>query len=173
MRTQVAIVGAGPAGLVLAQLLHLRGIDSVVIENRSREYVEQRIRAGVLEHGTVDLLTEIGVADRLHREGMPHQGVELLFDRTGHRIDFAGLTGKDITVYGQHEVVKDLIAARLDTGRPLYFEVSDDSVDPAGAVRFLFNSAKVELEADFIAGCDGFHGVCRPAIPPGVLQVYE
>jgi p-hydroxybenzoate 3-monooxygenase len=173
MKTQVAIVGAGPAGLTLAQLLHLRGIDSVVIENRSRSYVEQRIRAGVLEHGTVELLTDAGVADRLHREGMVHEGVELLFDGAGHRIDFAELTGKAITVYGQHEVVKDLVAARIATGRPLLFEVSDVSLDPStGVVTFVHGGRPVTLEADYIAGCDGFHGVSRPAIAP-LLRVYE
>jgi len=172
IRTQVAIVGAGPAGLVLAQLLHLRGIDSVVIENRSRSYVEQRIRAGVLEHGTTDLLTDAGVGERMHREGMVHNGVELLFDGEGHRIAFDELAGKGIMVYGQHEVVKDLIAARLATGRPLYFEVSDVVVDPAAAVvRFVHDGQPVELRADYIAGCDGFHGVCRPAIAD--LTVFE
>jgi p-hydroxybenzoate 3-monooxygenase len=170
IRTQVAIVGAGPAGLTLAHLLRLQGIDSVVIENRSREYVEHRIRAGVLEHGTVDLLTEAGLADRLHREGMVHEGVELLFDNEGHRIDFAALTGKGITVYGQHEVVKDLIAAHAG---PLYFEVSDVHVDPSSAsVNFVHNGQKQVLEADFVAGCDGFHGVCRPTIA-SQLTVYE
>jgi p-hydroxybenzoate 3-monooxygenase len=174
IRTQVAIVGAGPAGLVLAQLLQLRGIDSVVIENRSRAHVEQRIRAGVLEHGTVDLLTDAGVGDRLHREGMVHRGVELLFDGVGHRIAFDELAGKDITVYGQHEVVKDLIAARLAAGRPLYFDVSEVSVDPTTAVvRFVHDGQSMELRADYIGGCDGFHGVCRPSIPEGVLQVFE
>jgi p-hydroxybenzoate 3-monooxygenase len=172
MRTQVAIVGAGPAGLTLAHLLHLRGIDSVVIENRSRSYVEHRIRAGVLEHGTVELLTEAGVGERLHREGMVHEGVELLFDGTGHRIDFAALTGKTITVYGQHEVVKDLIAARIATGRPLLFEVSDVSVDPpGGVVSFIHDGQSQTIEADYIAGCDGFHGVCRGAMGP--LKVFE
>jgi len=170
VRTQVAIVGAGPAGLTLAHLLRLRGIDSVVIENRSREYVEHRIRAGVLEHGTVQLLTEAGLADRLHREGMVHEGVELLFDNEGHRIDFAALTGKSITVYGQHEVVKDLIAAHEG---PLHFEVSDVHVNPSSAVvEFVHNRQKQLLQADFIAGCDGFHGVCRPAIADQ-LTVYE
>ena len=174
IRTQVAIVGAGPAGLVLAQLLHLRGIESVVIENRSQEYVEHRIRAGVLEHGTVDLLTDAGVGDRLHREGMTHRGIELLFEDEAHHIAFDELAGKDITVYGQHEVVKDLIAARLASGRPLLFEVSGVTVDPARAVvEFVHDGQPVELRADYIAGCDGFHGVCRPAIPAGVLQVFE
>jgi p-hydroxybenzoate 3-monooxygenase len=176
-RTQVAIVGAGPAGLVLAHLLHLRGIDSVVLENRSRSYVEQRIRAGVLEHGTVDLLTATGVADRLHREGMVHNGLELLFDGAGHRIPLKDLSGHAITVYGQHEVVKDLIAARVDAGRPLLFEVSDvtlsglDSERPT--VSFVHGGQSQTVEADFVAGCDGFHGVSRPSIPDGELTVYE
>ncbi len=135
MRTQVGIVGAGPAGLVLAHLLHLRGIDSVVLESRSREYVESRIRAGVLEQGTVDLLTEIGVGDRLRREGLVHEGIELQFDGERHRIHFTELTGgRSITVYGQQEVVKDLIAARLETGRPLLFEAEAVEVDADRAV---------------------------------------
>jgi p-hydroxybenzoate 3-monooxygenase len=174
IRTQVAVIGAGPAGLVLARLLQLRGIDAVVIENRSREYVEHRIRAGVLEHGTVDLLTEAGVADRLHREGMPHKGIELLFEGEGHRIAFDRLVGKDITVYGQHEVVKDLIADRVGAGLPLLFEVSEVDVDNEHAVvRFVHDGRSVRIDADFVAGCDGFHGVCRPSIPDGVLTVYE
>src|SRR5262245_48743500 len=169
MRTQVAIVGAGPAGLVLAHLLHRRGIDSVVLERHSREHVERRIRAGVLEQGTVDLLTEAGLADRLHRERMVHHGLYLLFDRTLHRIALTELAGRELTIYGQHELVKDLIAARLATGRPLHFEVDD--VDPAGldteapAVTFTHQGERVRLDCDFVAGCDGFHGVCRPSIP--------
>src|SRR5215212_5554094 len=129
-RTQVGIVGAGPAGLVLGQLLHMRGIDSVVLEDRSREYVEQRVRAGVLEQGTVNLMKEMGVSERMERQGLVHQGVELRFGGRGHRIDFDDLTGRAITVYGQQEVVKDLIAARLDFGGPLLFEVDD--VRPVG-----------------------------------------
>src|SRR5262245_19600556 len=128
MRTQVAIVGAGPAGLTLAHLLHLEGIDSVVLEARSRDYVEQRIRAGVLEQGTVDLLTDMGVAGRLHGEGIVHHGIELRFGGGGHRIPLTELTGRSITIYGQQEVVKDLIAARIGTERPLLFEVEDVSV---------------------------------------------
>jgi p-hydroxybenzoate 3-monooxygenase len=177
MRTQVAIVGAGPAGLVLAHLLHLRGIDSVVLENRSRSYVEHRIRAGVLEHGTVDLLTESGVGERLHREGMVHSGLELLFDGQGHRIPLADLAGHPITVYGQHEVVKDLIAARVDAGRQLLFEVSDVKLDgldgPRPTVSFVHTGQSQTVVADFVAGCDGFHGVCRPSIPDRALVTYE
>ena len=177
METQVAIVGAGPAGLVLARLLELRGIDSVVLELRSREYVEQRVRAGVLEQRTVDLLTEAGVADRLHREGMVHEGIELRFGGRGHRIDLSGLTGgRTITVYGQQEVVKDLIAARVEAGGELRFEVSDVSVadveSERPAVRFHHDGSEHELRCDVIAGCDGFHGVCRPAIAEA-LTVYE
>jgi len=174
METQVAIVGAGPAGLVLARLLELRGISSVVIEARPREYVEGRVRAGVLEQRTVDLLTDAGVAERLHREGMVHEGIELRFGGKGHRIDLSGLTGgKTITVYGQQEVVKDLIAARIESGGALLFEVSDVSVDSdRPVVRFTHDGAEEELTCDVIAGCDGFHGVCREAIAEH-LTVYE
>ncbi len=177
-RTQVAIVGAGPAGLMLGHLLHLRGVDSVILESRSREYVIDRVRAGVLEQGTVDLMTTAGVAGRLHREGMRHDGIAIAFGGRRHRIDFAGLTGgRAITIYGQNEVVKDLIEARLATGRPLHFEVS--GVTPVGldsetpAIRFRADDADRELACDFIAGCDGFHGVCRTAIPSAGLRVYE
>jgi p-hydroxybenzoate 3-monooxygenase len=163
---------------VLAQLLHLEGIDSVVLEGRSREYVEERIRAGVLEQGTVDLLHEIGVGERLQREGLVHDGIELQFAGKRHRIDFPSLTGgRRITVYGQQEVVKDLIVARLATGRPLLFEVSDVSVhgseSESPVIRFRQQGEDVELSCDFIAGCDGFHGVCRDSIPAGVLTAFE
>lgn len=172
MRTQVAIVGAGPAGLVLAHLLHLRGIDSVVLERQSREHIEARIRAGVLEHGTVDLLRELGLGERMMRERMVHTGLEILFDRTGHRIPLKELTGHDITIYGQHELVKDLVKARLDSGRPLLFEVSDVMIDPGSpAVTFVHNGQMVRLSCESIAGCDGFHGVSRAAIPHA--SVYE
>jgi p-hydroxybenzoate 3-monooxygenase len=174
-RTQVGIVGAGPAGLVLSHLLAHEGIESVVLEDRSREYVEQRVRAGVLEQGTVDLLTELGLADRLHREGLVHQGIELRFDGQGHRIPFEELAeGRAITIYGQQEVVKDLIAARLDADGPLLFEVDDvtlhgiDSDEPS--LRFTHEGSEKELRCDAIAGCDGFHGVCRPSVPDGVLS---
>jgi p-hydroxybenzoate 3-monooxygenase len=172
-RTQVAIVGAGPAGLVLAHLLHLRGIDSVVVERHDRAYLEKRIRAGVLEHGTVDLLTSVGLADRLHRERMVHHGVELLFDGIGHRIPLTELTDREITIYGQHELVKDLIAARLSRG-PLLFSCTDVTLDLSRpAVSFVHDGQQVTVAADFIAGCDGYHGVSRPSIPDGHLTVYE
>jgi p-hydroxybenzoate 3-monooxygenase len=174
-RTQVAIIGAGPAGLVLGQLLHLHGIESVILEVRDREYVEKRVRAGVLEQGTVDLLTEMGVGDRMLEQGLIHHGIHLRFDRRDHHIAFDELTdGRGITIYGQQEVVKDLIAARLDAGEPLHFEVSDvsladlDSDEPV--VRFSQEGGQREVRADFIAGCDGFHGVCRDSVPEGVLR---
>ncbi len=177
MRTQVGIVGAGPAGLVLAHLLHRLGIDSVVIEDRSREYIERRIRAGVLEHGTVDLLTEIGLGDRLQKERMVHHGLELLFEGEGHRIALSGLTGREISIYGQHELVKDLVAARLSTGRPLLFEVTDVQVSTADpdrpVVEFTHEGRRERLDCDILAGCDGYHGVCRPAVPDDALQVYQ
>ena len=172
MRTQVGIVGAGPAGLVLAHLLHRLGIDSVVLENQTREHIERRIRAGVLEHGTVDLLTEIGLADRLHKERMVHHGLELLFDGEGHRIPLTELAGREISIYGQHELVKDLVAARLATGRPLVFSVSDVAVSDR-LVEYTVDGRRESLECDIVAGCDGYHGVCRPSIPAGALQVYE
>ncbi|HUO72363.1 MAG TPA: 4-hydroxybenzoate 3-monooxygenase [Solirubrobacteraceae bacterium] len=179
MRTQVGIVGAGPAGLILGQLLTRAGIESVVLENRSREYVQHRVRAGVLEQGTVDLLAEIGVGERMRREGIVHHGLELRFGHRGHRIALSDLTGgRAITVYGQQEVVKDLIDARLADGAPLYFEVDEVRVDgfdsPDPRIRFREQGGEAhELECDFIAGCDGFHGVCRPSFPDGALRVYE
>jgi p-hydroxybenzoate 3-monooxygenase len=175
MRTQVGIVGAGPAGLTLAQILHTRGIESVVLEDRSRDYVERRIRAGVLEQGTVDLLTEIGAGERLHREGIVHHGVSLQFDGRRHHIPLSELTGGAvIVIYGQTEVVKDLIAIRLAAGAPLLFEVEDvavhDLTSERPRVTFRHADQAHELECDLIAGCDGFHGVCRPSIPGGVLR---
>ena len=178
MRTQVAIVGAGPAGLLLAHLLQRAGIESVVVEIRSREYAEHRVRAGVLEQGTVDTLTENGVGARLKREGLVHHGVELRFAGSGHRIDLTELSGgRSITVYGQQEVVKDLIAARLASGEPLLFEASDVRI--AGfdrerpRVTFRHAGGEHALDCDFIAGCDGFHGICRESIPAGALTIYE
>jgi len=176
-RTQVGIVGAGPAGLVLSHLLHLHGIESIVLENRSRQYCEERVRAGVLEWGTVELLTAMGVADRLHREGLVHYGIELRFGGQGHRIDFKDLTGRGITVYGQNEVIKDLTDARLKAGGQVLFEVDDVSVadldTKSPLIRYSMGGEVHEVRCDFIGGCDGFHGVCRPSVPAGGLTVFE
>jgi p-hydroxybenzoate 3-monooxygenase len=178
VKTQVGIVGAGPAGLVLAHLLHLRGIDSVVLESRSREYCQERVRAGVLEQTTVDLLNEMGVGARMRREGLVHHGVNLRFGGRTHRIDFADLTGgRAITIYAQAEVIKDLVDARLAAGLPLFFEVDGVNVrdfdSPHPRILFQKDGRQNELSCDFIAGCDGFHGVCRPSIPAGALTSYE
>jgi p-hydroxybenzoate 3-monooxygenase len=175
MRTQVGIVGAGPAGLVLAHRLRRAGIDCVVLEDRAREYVEQRVRAGVLEQGTVDTLIDLGVGERLQREGLVHHGLELRFGGAGHRIALSELTGgRAITLYGQQKVVEDLIAGWLAAGGDLRFEVDDVRVDPERArVEFTHDGARHALDCDVIAGCDGFHGVCRPSIPDGVLRAYE
>jgi len=178
LRTQIGIVGAGPAGLLLSHLLHLQGIESVVIESRGRKYIEERIRAGVLEQGTVDLLVDSGVGARLKREGLIHHGIELRFNRRGHRINMYELTGgKAITIYAQHEVVKDLVAARLEAGGKIIFEASGvsvhgfDGADPT--IRFQSEGHDEELHCDYIAGCDGFHGICRPSIPAGALTEFD
>lgn len=178
LRTQVGIIGAGPAGLVLSHLLYLQGIDSVVIENRSRQYVEERVRAGVLEQNTVDLLIQMGVGERMQREGLVHYGIELRFNGSGHRIDFKELTGgKGITIYSQHEVLKDLNNARIAAGGQVIFEVDNVTIhDFASAkpkVRYRKDDTPCEISCDFIAGCDGFHGICRPSIPAGVLTEYD
>jgi len=177
-QTQVLIVGAGPAGLLLSRLLAGQGVDSIVLEDRSREYVEARIRAGVLEQGTVDALAEAGVDARLRREGMVHEGVEFSFGGRRHRFDFRALAGdRSITVYGQHEVVRDLIAAGLDAGGAILFEVADVALHGLDGDRpratFRHDGEEREIEADFVAGCDGFHGVCRDHIPGKALAVYE
>ncbi|MGW4483975.1 4-hydroxybenzoate 3-monooxygenase [Amycolatopsis sp. NPDC004368] len=178
MRTQVAVIGAGPAGLLLSYLLHLEGVEAVVLEARDREYVRQRVRAGVCEQPTVELLTEIGLGERLAREGLPHEGFSLRFDGQDHRIALTELTGKSITVYGQQEIVKDLVDAHERLELPLHFEVSDVSlsdVDTERPVVRYRDSSGIEqvLECDAIAGCDGFHGVSRPSIPDGALQFFE
>ena len=176
-RTQVGIVGAGPAGLTLGHLLHRAGIDSVILEARSRAHVESRIRAGVLEHDVVELFEDAGVGERLGREGLVHTGVELQADGERHRIDFEELTGRTIVVYGQTEVVKDLIQARLANGRPLVFEAEDvtlhDLDGERPTIRYVHEGAEQVLECDIVAGCDGFHGVSRSSIPAGVLRTFE
>jgi p-hydroxybenzoate 3-monooxygenase len=176
-RTQVGIVGAGPAGLLLSHLLHLEGIESIVLEQRARSEIEATVRAGVLEQGTVDLLTAVGVGDRLRREGSTHHGIELRFDGRGRRIDLHGLTGgRAITIYAQHEVLKDLIRARLDAGGQILFEVDDVRVGGAEThsptLRYHHHDGTRELVCDFVAGCDGSHGVCRSSVPAGVLTEY-
>jgi p-hydroxybenzoate 3-monooxygenase len=178
MRTQVGIVGAGPAGLMLAHLLHLEGIESVILEARTRQYVEERIRAGVIEHWARNLLIDTGVGERMKREGLVHHGIELRFKGAGHRIDFADLAdGRGVTVYGQHEVVKDLIAARLAAGGPILFEAKAESLDgldtDAPVIRYRHEGEARELTCAVVAGCDGFHGISRPAIPEGVLSFFE
>ena len=177
-RTQVGIVGAGPAGLLLSHLLHLAGIESVVLEVRSRAEIEGTIRAGVLEQGTVDLLTQIGVGDRLAREGFTHHGIELRFAARGHRIDLTGLTdGKAITVYAQHEVIKDLVAARLAAGGALVFEAKNVSIHDVDtdhpSLRYEVAGQRHELACDYVAGCDGFHGVSRNTLPEAVRTEYH
>jgi p-hydroxybenzoate 3-monooxygenase len=177
MRTQVAIIGAGPAGLLLSHLLHLQGIESVVLETRTRAEIESTIRAGVLEQGTMDILNETGVGARMRAEGALHHGFELAFDGRRHRIDLTELTGKAIAVYAQHEVIKDLVAARTAAGARMLFGVRD--VAPHGAdtdrpyVTYTQDGEPRRIDADFIAGCDGFHGVARPALPQAGRNDYE
>jgi p-hydroxybenzoate 3-monooxygenase len=177
MRTQVAIVGAGPSGLLLGALLHRAGIDHVVIEQRSPDYVLGRIRAGVLEQITVDLLDEAGVGGRMHAEGLPHGGFEICFDGRRQRIDLHKLTGKRVMVYGQTEVTRDLMEHRGSVGRTSFYEA--DQVRIAGfdgehpSVSFKTGGVEHQVEADFIAGCDGYHGVCRASVPAGALTTFE
>ena len=178
MRAQVAIIGSGPSGLLLGQLLHLAGIDTIIIEHRSREYVLSRIRAGVLEPGMVEMLDRAGVGARLRREGLVHEGFDILFGGVRHRIDLSGLTGgKKVVVYGQTEVTKDLMDARAAAGAKTVFEADDvslhgfDTAHPR--VRFQADGRDREVECDFIAGCDGFHGVSRKSVPPAAIQYYE
>jgi len=176
-RTQVAIIGAGPAGLMLGHLLHLYGIDSVILENRSQGYVIERVRAGVLEQHVVDTMIATGVGDRLRRDGLRHEGVWLAFNGERRRIDFQELTGKAITVYGQNEVVKDLIDARKASGRLIEFEVEGVSLHDLDTetprVLYQCRGESHELVCRFIAGCDGFHGICRSHFPAGALTTYE
>lgn len=176
-RTQVGIIGAGPAGLLLARLLKLHGIDSVILEARTRDYVEARVRAGVLEQGTVDLLEEAGVAERLHRDGLVHDGVEIAANGRRLRIDFRELTGKTVTVYGQTEVTRDLIAARLAGDGPIVWEAADVTIHEVESdrprLRYRVTGLERELVCDYIAGCDGFHGASRPALPASLGQSFE
>jgi p-hydroxybenzoate 3-monooxygenase len=177
LRTQVAIIGAGPAGLMLGALLARRGVDSVILEAKARAYIEHRIRAGVLEQGSVDAMDEVGAGDRMHAHGLVHNGTILRFGGRSHRIDFRALTGKSVMIYSQHELVRDLVAHRLAAARPLAFEVED--VTLAGIettrpeVRFHHDGHDTVLACDAIAGCDGFHGVARAAIPADRLRVFE
>jgi p-hydroxybenzoate 3-monooxygenase len=177
VRTQVGIVGGGPAGLLLSHLLHLEGIESIVLERRSREVLETTVRAGVLEHGTAELLKEVGVGERMRREGSVHHGIELRFGGRGHRIDFGDLTeGLSITIYGQQEVVKDLIRARLEADGKLLFEARAESVGDLDTdspkIRFLQDGQQEEISCDYVAGCDGSLGVCRTGIPENVRTEY-
>ncbi len=177
MRTKVAIIGAGPAGLLLSQLLHVAGVDSVVLEQRDRAYVESRIRAGVLEHLTASLLERVGVAERLHAEGLPHDGFNLAVDGDQFRIDLHGLTGKRVMVYGQTEVTKDLIDAGLERGCPIVFEAQDVALHDVDSslpyVTYVKDGKAQRLDCDFIAGCDGYHGPSRGAIPAEIIKAFE
>ena len=177
MRTRIGIVGAGPAGLMLSHLLHRAGIESIVVEARSRQYCEARIRAGLIEQWAADMLVETGVGARMQRESMVHDGIHMAFGGALHRIDFHKLVGKRVTIYGQQEVVKDLIAQRLADGGQILFEASDvalhgiDGRNPK--ITFTHEGRAQEIDCDFSGGCDGFHGVCRPSIPDGVLTTYD
>jgi p-hydroxybenzoate 3-monooxygenase len=178
MRTQVGIIGAGPAGLMLSHLLRRQGIQSIVIESRSRAHCEERVRAGVLEQGTVDLLIKTGLGDRLKREGLVHHGIELRFNRRRHRINMFELTeGRAITVYGQQEVIKDLVQAQLNAGGEVHFEAEVVGLQQLEctkpAIHFRQNDEAREITCDFIAGCDGFHGISRPSIPAGAVTMSE
>ena len=177
MHKQVGIVGAGPAGLILSHLLLRLGIDSIIIEKYSRSHVEERVRAGVLEQGTVEMLVDLGLGERLLREGLIHHGIELSVQGRRHRIDFQELTGRGITVYGQNEVVKDLTNARLERGGEIIFEAEEVSVHDVQtnrpSIRYRKDGSSQQATCDFIAGCDGFHGICRSSIPTKLLKIYE
>jgi len=177
MRTQVAIIGAGPSGLLLGQLLHKYGIDNVVLERHTPSYVLGRIRAGVIEQGAADLLDEAGVGARLHREGLVHDGTQICVEGVRHRIDFKALTGKAVTVYGQTEITRDLMEARAEVDAPSIYEAYDVGLhDFSGIhprVTYRHDGKNGEITCDFIAGCDGFHGVSRKTVPPGAIKNFE
>jgi len=174
VRTQVAIIGAGPAGLLLGQLLHRAGVDNVILESRSQDYVLARVRAGVLESGTVALLKRAGVGERCKAEGLVHDGFDLAFGGARHRIDLKRLTGRSVTVYGQTEITKDLIQARAEAGAETIYEARDVTLDgfDTEKPKIVFNG-KEQVDCDFIAGCDGFHGVSRASVPPEAVRLYE
>ena len=177
MRTQVAIIGAGPSGLLLGQLLQRHGIDNVILERQTPAYVLERIRAGIVEQGTVDLLNEVGVGARMQREGLVHDGTQICVEGVRHRIDFKALTGKAVTVYGQTEITRDLMEARATAGAPSIYEADDVSLhDFSGnrpRVTYRHDGGNGEITCDFIAGCDGFHGVSRRTVPPGAIKTFE
>lgn len=177
IKTKVAIIGCGPAGLLLSRLLFLAGIDCVAIDRKSREYIEGRIRAGVLEWSSVEVLREAGVSERMDAEGLVHDGFDLSFDGTSHRIDLKKLTGRSVMVYGQTELTKDLFDQRFEDGGEFVFEVENTRVEnPDGGspvVHFTKDGKKCEIFCDFVAGCDGYHGASRQSMPPDVLKVFE
>ena len=176
-RAQVAIIGAGPAGLMLGRLLELAGIDAIIVERRSADYVLGRIRAGVLEQGSVELMERAGLGERVHREGLPHDGIELSFDGDTHRLDFKGLIGRHVTVYGQTEVTRDLMDARQSSGAAIIYEAEDVTVagfdGPRPTVTYRKDGVSQTIECDYIAGCDGFHGVCRASAPGSAMRTFE
>jgi p-hydroxybenzoate 3-monooxygenase len=177
LRTQVAIIGSGPAGLLLGQLLNRQGIDNIIVERRSKEYVLSRIRAGVLEQGTVDLIDEAGAGERLHREALTHGGIELCFRGKRHRIDFLALVNKPVTIYGQTEVTRDLMSAREAAGAPAFYEAEATGIEDFETARpkvaYMKDGARVEIECEFAVGCDGYHGVSRKCVPQDALTVFE
>ena len=177
MRTQVAIIGAGPSGLLLGQLLHRHGIDNVIVERHTPEYVLERVRAGVIEQGAVDLLTEAGIGERMSREGLVHDGTQICVGGVRHRIDFKALTGKIVTVYGQTEITRDLMDARAKIGAPSIYQAYDvaphDFSGQHPRVTYRHDGKDGEIDCDFIAGCDGFHGISRKSVPPGTIKTYE